>query len=138
MESMKKVYQIAKDAGMNPDQFCKIRNGCFLDEQPSKGREGYILPAEPLRGILASTKVSQLLGVGSVAAEEGKLLETILADQQQRLQLQQSSSSIANIKQVWWKEVGDYLEDPHRHFKVMESLRQTMDWPDSVKEPRSN
>jgi hypothetical protein len=134
VESMQKVYQIASDAGMNPDQFCKIRNGCFLEEQPSKGRD-YILPAEPLRGILASTKVSQLLGVDSVAAEEGKLLKAILADQQQeQLQLLQSTST----KQVWWKEVGDYLEDPHRHYKIMESLRQTMDWPDSVKELRRN
>ncbi|MFN9983897.1 MAG: hypothetical protein ACK53Y_28480, partial [bacterium] len=31
IESMQKVYRIASDAGMNPDQFCKIRNGCFLE-----------------------------------------------------------------------------------------------------------
>jgi len=121
LESMKKVYQIAADAGMKPDQFCKIRNGCFVDEQ-----RGDNLP-EPLRGILASTKVSQLLGVYSVAAEEGKLMESIRSAQQQLIPTR-----------PWWKEVGDYLEDPHKHFKTMESLRLTMEWPDVVKPSQSN
>ena len=31
-ESMAKVYSIAKEAGMNPDQFCRIRNGCFANQ----------------------------------------------------------------------------------------------------------
>jgi len=50
-EAMTKVYKIAADAGMNPDQFCKIRNGCFEDSLQQRD------PAvpEPLRGILAST-----------------------------------------------------------------------------------
>merc|ERR1712176_1006226 len=35
--SMKKVYKIASKAEMNPDQFCKIRNGCFKDPTPEPG-----------------------------------------------------------------------------------------------------
>lgn len=112
--SMKKVYAIAKDAGMNPDQFCKIRNGCFKDETISA-------PPNMYRRIMASTKISELLGVEPVAAEfvpVKQLMPTMKAESSER---------------KWWHEVGDYLEDPHRHFKVMDSLRVTMDWPESVK-----
>jgi len=38
--AMKKVYKIASDAGMNPDQFCKIRNGCFENEGGGSGGIG--------------------------------------------------------------------------------------------------
>lgn len=115
--SMKKVYQIASDAGMNPDQFCKIRNGCFKDPTPETGLGS---PSNPFRGILASTKVSQFLGVEPVAAE-GVLKRT------------QTPKLDSNFKRHWWYEVGDYLEDPHRHFQAMDSIRMTMDWPDYVK-----
>merc|ERR1712127_902488 len=74
--SMEKVYKIASDANMNPDQFCKINNGCFEGAEKNAKtvpaaveREGLGSPSNPFRGILASTKVSQLLGVESVAAE---------------------------------------------------------------------
>uniref|UniRef100_A0A7S2IA10 VDE lipocalin domain-containing protein n=1 Tax=Helicotheca tamesis TaxID=374047 RepID=A0A7S2IA10_9STRA len=122
-EAMQKVYQIAADAGMNPDQFCKIRNGCFRDEAPAKDIG---TPANPFRGIMASTKISQLLGVESVAAEP-VLRET--APPKVLMPPEQAA------KRAWWYEVGDYLEDPHRHFRAMDSLRQTMDWPDFVKSP---
>ena len=35
---MKKVYKIAQDAGLNPDQFCRIRNGCFSDDEDFDGQ----------------------------------------------------------------------------------------------------
>jgi len=112
--SMKKVYSIASDAGMNPDQFCKIRNGCFKDDNvPS--------PPNMYRRVMASTQISQLLGVEPVAAEY--------------VPVKKSQSIMKNeVTRSWWHEVGDYLEDPHRHFKAMDSLRVTMDWPESVKQ----
>ena len=120
---MKKVYAIAKEAGMNPDQFCKIRNGCFADETivtpPSSGLGS---PSNPFRGILASTKISQLLGVEPVAAEPVKRSIAKAVAQQQ-----------APIERPWWHELGDYLENPHRHFRAMDSLRITMEWPEEVK-----
>jgi len=156
--AMKKVYKIASDAGMNPDQFCKIRNGCFENEGGGSGGigdgGGGILggknfakaassssdstlfvdqagipvkgPAQsgPFRGLLASTKVSQLLGVESVAAE---------TDMLKALSEQQESSQSAVAKRAWWYEVGDYIENPHRHFQAMDSLRLIMDWPEEVK-----
>lgn len=121
-ESMKKVYKIASDAGMNPDQFCKIRNGCFKDEAPATGLGS---PSNPFKGIIASTKISELLGVEPVAAEGVlKSTETVIA----KLRLDEPTT-----KRAWWYEVGDYLENPHRHFRAMDSLRTIMDWPEDVK-----
>lgn len=120
-ESMKKVYAIAQEAGMNPDQFCKIRNGCFGEDtivtQPATGLGS---PSNPFRGILASTKVSQLLGVEPVAAEQ-----TV-----KRIPTSPTLQPPVESERAWWYEVGDYLENPHRHFKAMDSLRLTMDWPE--------
>lgn len=128
-ESMKKVYQIAKEAGMNPDQFCRIRNGCFGKEADAVLKEvpdaGLGSPSNPFRGILASTKVSELLGVEPVSAEDDIMR---LSPTSKALQPIQTSSS-----RPWWYEVGDYLENPHRHFEAMDSLRQNIEWPEDVK-----
>lgn len=132
-ESMKKVYAIAKEAGMNPDQFCRIRNGCF-DKEGTSGA-ALVVPDAPsnpssmpnnaaFRGIMASTKVSELLGVEAVSARDdsgGRPTSQVL---------QPVPSS--NSNRPWWYEVGDYLENPHRHFDAMNSLRQPMEWPQDV------
>ena len=133
-ESMKKVYSIAKEAGMNPDQFCRIRNGCFDKE----GAGGSLLPSDSpnpssvvvpsnnaagFRGIMASTKVSEFLGVEAVSARD----DLSGRPTSQSLQPLPSSSS-----RPWWYEVGDYLENPHRHFEAMNNLRQPMEWPEEV------
>ena len=147
--SMEKVYKIAKDAGMNPDQFCKIQNSCFEGGGDNGGdassssssqqrpayveREGLGSPSNPFRGILASTKVSEILGVESVAAES--IIPTTISSDY----LQQPSSSVSavarsgNSNRPWWKNVEDYIEDPRRHFRLMESLRTDMDWPEYIK-----
>jgi hypothetical protein len=137
--SMEKVYSIAKEAGMNPDGFCKIQNSCFdgVDESPSSmqvpEREGLGSPSNPFRGILASTKVSQFLGVESVSAEPDIPRTTISKD------FLVGPASAAGFDDAypdrpWWKEVGDYLEDPRRHFRLMDSLRTDMDWPEYIRE----
>jgi len=133
-EAMKKVYKIAQDNGMNPDGFCKIRNGCFKDEDYTPRKIGQ--EEDPFRRIMASTKISQLLGVEPVAAEN-----TLLRRDQ--IPRATSSSSVGVLSstpitkeddsRAWWYNVGDYLENPHRHFDAMDSLRITMDWPDYVK-----
>lgn len=126
---MEKVYQIAKDAGMNPDQFCKINNGCFDGEEdvmrPTQ-REGLGSPSNPFRGILASTKVSEFFGVESVAAEPLGPKLTISNDYLDEPQ--------GGVDRPWWKEVGDYLEDPRKHFHLMESLREDMPWPEYIRQ----
>jgi len=130
-ESMAKVYAIAKEAGMNPDQFCRIRNGCFEQqkEEPLFGSEKMTGPTnEPLRGIIASTKVSELLGVEAVSARDVNVQGLTTSQQLQPEQKTPDSSS-----RPWWYEVADYLENPHRHFEVMDSLRKPMEWPDNVR-----
>jgi hypothetical protein len=125
-ESMKKVYSIAKDAGMNPDQFCRIRNGCFDKEGSAVLNVPEVevgTSANPFRGIMASTKVSELLGVESVSARDDMGGQPTFGG----LQPVQKSS------RPWWYEVGDYLENPHRHFEAMDNLRQDMDWPEDVR-----
>lgn len=120
-EAMKKVYKIADMNGMNPDNFCKIRNGCFKDENLSPNNS----QPDPFRSILASTKISQLLGVEPVAAEN-----TLLRNINNNIVVK---PSVAKTERAWWYEVGDYLENPHRHFQAMDSLKIPMDWPDYVK-----
>ena len=128
-ESMKKVYSIAQKAGMNPDQFCRIRNGCFDKEGAGSVviPDSYNSPVAPnnaaFRGIMASTKVSELLGVEAVSARDD------LGGRETSRALQ-PPASIGN--RPWWYEVGDYLENPHRHFETMYSLRQTMEWPEEI------
>lgn len=127
---------------MNPDQFCKIQNNCFENDASSDTttgsspayveREGLGSPTNPFRGILASTRVSEILGVESVAAES-IIPQTIADDYLLKSQPTLSSSSDSNNR-PWWKEVGDYLEDPRRHFRLMDSLRTDMDWPEYIKQ----
>lgn len=128
-ESMKKVYSIAKEAGMNPLQFCRIRNGCFdREEGAAVTVPDSASPAVPnnaaFRGIMASTKVSELLGVEAVSARDD------LGGRPTSQLLQPAASS--NSNRPWWYEVGDYLENPHRHFDTMNNLRQPMEWPEEV------
>jgi hypothetical protein len=130
-ESMKKVYKIAQDSGMNPQQFCRIRNGCFQDDDINNDsimndRQGLGSPSNPFRGILASTKISELLGVEPVAARDTVKRTSPTA----KILL---PPNLGAKQRPWYREVGDYLENPHRHFQVMDNLRLTMDWPDEVK-----
>lgn len=120
-ESMKKVYEIAKSAGMKPEQFCRIQNrGCFAENSNEPKS------TNTFRGILASTKISQLLGVEPVAARD-----TVRPSDQTAKILNPSKPPA--VDRPWWYEVGDYLENPHRHFAAMDELRQPMVWPDMKK-----
>ena len=142
-ESMKKVYQIAQNAGMDPNQFCRIRNGCFPEENPSILRKdantGLGSPNNPFRGILASTRVSELLGVEPVAARDMLRRNTPTApvltpEPPSMLAATAGAPSTTTTTRHWWYEVGDYLENPHRHFAAMSQLRQPMVWPKDVVE----
>jgi len=131
-DSLKKVYKIASDAGMNPDGFCKIRNGCFKDgdEGPLLKKTPEWIPplGSPLRAILASTRVSELVGIQPVYGETRAILRmkaSEAADLQSKLQVPSS--------RPWWMEVGDYFENPNKHFELVDSQRDTMVWPESVR-----
>ena len=77
---------------------------------------------------MASTKVSELLGVESVSARDSNV-QGLSTSQQLQPELKAPDSS----SRPWWYEVADYLENPHRHFEVMDSLRKPMEWPDNVR-----
>lgn len=128
-DAMKRVYKIADENGMNPDNFCKIRNGCFKDENLAPNSNSQ---SDPFRSILASTKISQLLGVEPVAAEN-TLLRSSAAKSSAILGTAAKPVDAEPSDRPWWYEVGDYLENPNRHFQAMDSLRILMDWPDYVK-----
>ena len=113
---------------MNPNQFCSIRNGCFDNQEgemrtvnePGMGLEA---PNNAFRGIIASTKVSELFGVEPVSARDDMRGSAT----SETLQPMQGSPS-----RPWWYNVGDYLENPHRHFEVMDNLRIPMEWPSDL------
>ena len=78
-----------------------------------------------------------MIGVEPVAAE-GVLKSTRTATEKEKILsekiLNVDADETATIKRAWWYEVGDYLEDPHRHdFNAMDSLRIVMDWPEEIK-----
>ena len=111
---------------MNPDNFCSIRNGCFKDED-----NAVPAPTDPFRGFIASTKISELLGVEPVAARD-----TVRGASTATAEVLNPEKPKAE-KRAWYYEVGDYLENPHRHFQAMDNLRVTMNWPEDVKEGRN-
>ena len=47
---------------------------------------------------------------------------------------EKENEMMTTAKETISKEMGDYLEDPRRHFRLMDSLRTDMDWPDYIKE----
>lgn len=151
--SMKEVYGIAREAGLDPDGFCRIRNGCFDGEGPES------VPRERgfLEGLVASTKVSELLGVEPVFGQDliAKVEREIGREEQVRelekrsrprgtsrlfltrppsLSIDLDSSQVVEARaRKWYYEVGDYLEDPRRHFKLIDDLRTNVAWPEDVR-----
>jgi hypothetical protein len=124
-DAMNKVLSIAKNAGMNPDQFCRIRNGCFADDTVVENtNRGWGSQENPFRGILASTKVSQLLGVEPVTAQD-----SVKRTQPTAKVLLPPTVSKPASSRPWWYELGDYLENPHRHFEIMNEMRTNVNWP---------
>jgi len=129
-KNMKHVYEIAKSAGLNPSKFCKIQNG-GLSLNPNNppttttttnnnnkknnnninNEDSYKkLVAQIKRNDLAiSTPLSKFLGVDTV--------EAATTQQQQ-----------PRPKKHWWHSVGDYFENPKRHFELIDSLRTNMEW----------
>ena len=108
---------------MNPDGFCKIRNGCFEGDGPESvpPQRGF------LEGLVASTKVSELLGVEPVFGEGMQALARVEHG------IEREEEIVEAKARKWYHEVGDYLEDPRRHFKLMDELRTNMPWPDDVR-----
>jgi hypothetical protein len=136
---MEKVYRIAESAGLNPNQFCQVQNVGIDDEviidniQPFLDNTAPPPPPQQTdfwRGLLASTRVSELLGVEPVAARDTVDSVTASRPQQRATATDQPMQQQQQQQQrAWWYEAGDYLENPHRHFQAMEQLRVLVEWP---------
>jgi hypothetical protein len=138
--SMEKVYRIAESAGLNPNQFCQVQNAGM---DAVDNNNDVVLPyldntSPPVqqqqtdfwRGLLASTRVSELLGVEPVAARDTvDSLGTSRPPPQRTMTPDQTMPQQQEQQRAWWFEAGDYLENPHRHFQAMEQLRVPVEWP---------
>jgi hypothetical protein len=59
-------------------------------------------------------------------------MSTIVSDYLQPAGSEEVAVATNNAR-PWWKNVGDYIEDPHKHFQLMNSLRTDMDWPEYIR-----
>ena len=49
-------------------------------------------------------------------------------------ELEREEEIAVESARAWYHKVGDYLENPHRHFKLIDSLTEVMDWPEEIKD----
>jgi len=112
-EAMPSVYKLAREAGMDPTKFCRIRNACFL-ESPRDADASDAVEA------MALSVASSGGGRGSLANEDARRFTTSI---DAPLQLK--------AKALWY-DVLDYIEDPHDAAKWMFNQQVKMEWPSDV------
>lgn len=90
-EALPAIYQIAHDAGLKPESFCKVRNSCGVPKQLGP----------------------ELIGVPGVLADEprGPVRSRLGAGETASPGLPQNPLVLSSL-QLWY-ELTDYLEDPH-------------------------
>lgn len=114
--SMAAIQKVARDAGMDPTKFCRIRNGCFAgSEAPSEAAPQMSSPST--LSVAAAATVGQLAQGDAVGAYDARRFTTSI-DIPWKLKLQES-----------WYNVVDYIEDPHEAARWMFDQQQQMVWP---------
>lgn len=145
-DAMASVYRIAKDAGMEPAQFCQIRNSgaaCPLPrEDAASGVDAPgVLDGLPVGGASAAASKAPVY-MGIYAAEAA----TVTEDQALAAMTRSSGpadaaapaaaggapaggvfGAIASLKHTAG-EISEYLEDPHVSADWMFSQQQKVDW----------
>jgi len=109
-ESMESIYRLARDAGMDPTKFCRIRNACFLESKNEAEASAAI--EEMALSVAAS-------GSPSVGEDIRRFTTSIDAP----LQLK---------ARALWYDVLDYIEDPHDAAKWMFNQQVKMEWPSEI------
>lgn len=109
-EAMASVYRTAREAGMEPDRFCRIRNACFLP--PDDAGETSSSPAAALASV-------SLAGSGS--------------DEDQRRFTTSLDAPLSLRMRSMWYDVLDYIEDPHEAARWMFDQQQQMIWKEGDK-----
>lgn len=115
--AMDSVYKLAREAGMNPDKMCRIRNSCFASEVNGAGSDiSQASSAPPLDAPYSASSSVALAG-----------------SQLENSDMRRFSTSIEAPLQVkakaFWYDVLDYLEDPHEAARWMFDQQQQMVWP---------
>jgi len=124
-EVMPSVYKIAREAGMNPDKFCRIRNACFARD------EAKIDPTL----VVASSPSSIVLQVGDETGIENPSLRGD-KENPQRFTTSIEVPLQTRAKALWY-DVLDYIEDPHEAARWMFDQQQQMVWPFKASESES-
>ena len=106
------VYKLAREAGMDPEKFCRIRNACFLSDRDAS------LESAAQMSTAASTAASP--GGGGSGPSELARLNTWT-----EFPLQIRAKAL-------WFDVLDYVEDPMSAASWMYDQQQKMRWDASV------
>jgi len=103
---MTSVYNIARDAGMDPDKFCRIRNMCFLDKK---------------------TGMKEAAMSANIGTLEGEQVDP--ADFDPRRYVTSIDAPLKLRATALWYDILDYIEDPHEAARWMFDQQQQMIWP---------
>lgn len=88
-DALQSIYKIAREAGMDPSSFCRVKNSCGLS--PNNLSPELI----GVEGVLADTTEAEAMGrLGDVSPAL-------------------PSNPLARSSLQLWYELTDYLEDPH-------------------------
>lgn len=116
--SMAAIQRVARDAGMDPTKFCRIRNGCFAGRGDAS--EGLPQISSNTLSLAAATTAGQIAEGDAVEIYDARRFTTSI-NIPWKLKLQES-----------WYNVLDYIEDPHEAARWMFDQQQQMIWPSSV------
>jgi hypothetical protein len=113
--AMASVRRVAKQAGLDPDKFCRIRNACFAHDESPQSSPAALLVAPALaedRQITAGGALAAMVDV----ADPRRFTTSV-------------DAPLALRMRAFWYDVLDYVEDPHDHARWMFDQQQQMAWP---------
>lgn len=115
--AMASVRRVAKQAGLDPDKFCRIRNACFANDD----------------GGSPQSSPATLLVAPALAEDHritaGGALSAIVDVADPRRFATSVDAPLALRARALWYDVLDYVDDPHDHARWMFDQQQQMVWP---------
>ena len=126
-EAMASVHRIAREAGMVPDNFCKIRNSGFEASAARAGRRA---------GLVGGARVPRHLrgrgrddgGRGARASPTAARARARARGGREPAQPRAAAPTIAERVRGVFTEAVEFLEDPHSSADWMFSQQQKVDW----------
>jgi hypothetical protein len=120
--TMESIQRIARQAGLDPEKFCRIRNACFAQDANSDSPQSSpatLLVAPALaedRRVSAGGDFSAIVDV----ADPRRFATSVNAPLPLRLR-------------AFWYDILDYVDDPQDHARWMFDQQQRMVWPQPSK-----